>query len=156
MENVIYIPRTIDSALLEWKDDLFRKPMLLRGARQTGKTTAVRNFARRFDSFVELNFEKDPRLPGIFEPSHPYEGERHRPGAADIAGKPRHYGRHPPGSALHDRRVEAPSRRRSLKHRGKRHSPHHFGGCTTMVRDKSKTFPSGDVSFRCTTTSCVS
>ena len=41
--------------------------MLLRGARQTGKTTAVRNFAKHFDSFVELNFEKDKRLSGIFD-----------------------------------------------------------------------------------------
>ena len=48
----MYIPRNIDSALIEWKDDPFRKPMLLRGARQTGKTTAVRNFAKQFDSFV--------------------------------------------------------------------------------------------------------
>ena len=63
----MYIPRNIDLSLLEWKDDRFRKPMLLRGARQTGKTTAVRNFAKRFESFVELNFEKDRRLSGIFE-----------------------------------------------------------------------------------------
>ena len=63
----MYIPRNIDLALLEWKDDRFRKPMLLRGARQTGKTTAVRNFAKQFESFVELNFEKDRRLSGIFE-----------------------------------------------------------------------------------------
>ena len=64
----MYIPRTIDLSLLEWKNDPFRKPMLLRGARQTGKTTAIRNFARMFKSFVELNFEKDKRLPAIFEP----------------------------------------------------------------------------------------
>lgn len=63
----MYIPRNIDLALLEWKNDRFRKPMLLRGARQTGKTTAVRNFAKQFESFVELNFEKDRRLSGIFE-----------------------------------------------------------------------------------------
>ena len=63
----MYIRRNIDSTLLEWKDDAFRKPMLLRGARQTGKTTAVRNFSKQFASFVELNFEKDARLFGIFE-----------------------------------------------------------------------------------------
>ena len=63
----MYISRNIDSALLEWKNDPFRKPMLLRGARQTGKTTAVRHFAEQFPSFVELNFEKDGRLHGIFE-----------------------------------------------------------------------------------------
>ena len=63
----MYIQRNIDSTLLEWKNDAFRKPMLLRGARQTGKTTAVRNFSKQFSSFVELNFEKDTRLFGIFE-----------------------------------------------------------------------------------------
>ena len=63
----MYIPRNIDTALLEWKDDTFRKPLLLRGARQTGKTTAVRHFAKQFESFVELNFEKDDRLFNIFE-----------------------------------------------------------------------------------------
>ena len=64
---LMYIPRNIDSALIEWKNDPFRKPMLLRGARQTGKTTAIRNFAKQFDSFVELNFEKDDRLFAAFE-----------------------------------------------------------------------------------------
>ena len=63
----MYIHRHIDTALLEWKDDSFRKPLLLRGARQTGKTTAVRHFAKQFESFVELNFEKDDRLFNIFE-----------------------------------------------------------------------------------------
>ena len=63
----MYIPRNIDAALLEWKDDPFRKPMLLRGARQTGKTTTVRHFAQQFESFVELNFEKDDRLLSVFE-----------------------------------------------------------------------------------------
>ena len=63
----MYIPRNIDAALLEWKDDPFRKPMLLRGARQTGKTTTVRHFAQQFESFVEINFEKDDRLLSVFE-----------------------------------------------------------------------------------------
>ena len=63
----MYIPRNIDAALLEWKDDPFRKAMLLRGARQTGKTTTVRHFAQQFESFVEINFEKDDRLLSVFE-----------------------------------------------------------------------------------------
>ena len=63
----MYIARNIDAAMLEWRNDPFRKPMLLRGARQTGKTTTVRNFAKSFQSFVELNFEKDKRLSGIFD-----------------------------------------------------------------------------------------
>ena len=89
----MYIPRNIDLALIEWKDDRFRKPMLLRGARQTGKTTAVRNFAKRFESFVELNFEKDRRLSGIFGSSancrKPFCPAATHPNTAGHFGKPR-------------------------------------------------------------------
>lgn len=63
----MYLPRRIDSALLEWKNDKYRKPMLLRGARQTGKTTAVRNFGSTFDTFVEVNFEKDKSIAKLFD-----------------------------------------------------------------------------------------
>ena len=40
-----YIPRKIDKALLTWKQDKARLPILLNGARQVGKTEAVRHFA---------------------------------------------------------------------------------------------------------------
>lgn len=63
----MYLPRKIDAALLEWKRDKFRKPLLLRGARQTGKTTAVRNFGETFDSYVEINFEKNKSIADIFD-----------------------------------------------------------------------------------------
>lgn len=52
--------RKIEKDLLEWKHRQGRKPLVLRGARQTGKTTVVRKFAQSFDIFVELNLEKDP------------------------------------------------------------------------------------------------
>jgi len=51
--------RNIETDLLEWKQRHSRKPLVLRGARQTGKTTVVRKFAKSFDGFVELNLEKD-------------------------------------------------------------------------------------------------
>ena len=63
----MYIDRKIDSALGEWANDENRKPLLLRGARQTGKTSSVRNLARNFDSFIELNFEEDSRLCAMFD-----------------------------------------------------------------------------------------
>lgn len=65
----MYIARKVDSALLEWANGENRKPLLVRGARQTGKTSSVRNLARNFDSFIELNFEEDQRLCAIFEES---------------------------------------------------------------------------------------
>lgn len=49
--------RKIFSALREWSDSPYRKPLLLRGARQVGKTTAIRMFAESFDTFIELNLE---------------------------------------------------------------------------------------------------
>lgn len=63
----MYLKRTIDSYLKEWADDSEHKPLLLRGARQIGKTTAVRHLAESFESFIEINFEKTPALGRIFE-----------------------------------------------------------------------------------------
>ena len=58
----MYMKRAIDAYLEEWADDPDHKPLLLRGARQIGKTTAIRHLAERFDSFVEVNFEKDSAI----------------------------------------------------------------------------------------------
>ena len=54
--------------IVQWKDKRNRKPLVLMGARQVGKTFSVREFGRRrFDYFVELNFLKDQALKGIFK-----------------------------------------------------------------------------------------
>lgn len=63
----MYIPRKIDAALAEWKADPGHKPLLLRGARQTGKTTAVRHLAESFDHYVEINFEKNASIRKAFD-----------------------------------------------------------------------------------------
>lgn len=65
-----YIPRNIDKYLLEWKDDPFRKTLLLRGARQVGKSTAVRELAKNFKYFIEVNLEKRPDIQNLFENLH--------------------------------------------------------------------------------------
>ncbi len=62
-----YLSRTIDKELVDWKFDNSRKPLLLRGARQTGKTTAVRNLGESFEFFVEVNFERDRGVHGFFD-----------------------------------------------------------------------------------------
>lgn len=59
--------RIIDFHLDHWKTDPFRKPLLLRGARQVGKTYAVRRLGQQFKSFVEINFEKIEGAASIFE-----------------------------------------------------------------------------------------
>ena len=49
--------RTIVRHLKEWAVSSRRKPLLLRGARQTGKTTAVRLFAAGRPGYLEVNLE---------------------------------------------------------------------------------------------------
>jgi hypothetical protein len=52
------ISRNIINNLREWAKEKDRKPLILRGARQVGKTTVVRQFAKDFDQYIELNLEK--------------------------------------------------------------------------------------------------
>ena len=59
--------RIIDHFLLQWKSDRFRKSLLLRGARQVGKTYAVRKLAETYPDFVEINFELRKDAHGIFD-----------------------------------------------------------------------------------------
>ena len=49
--------RHIEEDLLFWKQKSDRKPLILRGARQVGKSTLVRKFSNFFDSYIELNLE---------------------------------------------------------------------------------------------------
>ena len=58
----MYINRLIDSELMIWKSAKKHKPLLLRGARQIGKSSSVREFGKIFDHFVEINFEKKEHL----------------------------------------------------------------------------------------------
>ena len=58
--------RQMISALELWKQSPKHKPLVIRGARQVGKTTAIREFGQSFDTFVMLNLEK-PDERAIFE-----------------------------------------------------------------------------------------
>lgn len=49
--------RKAEKVLAEWKQSPYRKPLVLRGARQTGKTTLVKKFGKSFDTFIYLNLE---------------------------------------------------------------------------------------------------
>lgn len=62
-----YIRRNIDLQLLAWKDNPMRKPLLLRGARQVGKSSAVRHFGKQFKYFAEVNFERDKAIKTFFQ-----------------------------------------------------------------------------------------
>ena len=49
--------RNIEKSLMDWKQSNYRKPLVLRGARQVGKTTAIHLFAKQFKQYIALNLE---------------------------------------------------------------------------------------------------
>lgn len=54
--------------LKKWKDDAERKPLVIRGARQVGKTWLMREFGQTcYDHFVYFNFDEEDELKSIFE-----------------------------------------------------------------------------------------
>ena len=51
--------RRVEEQLISWKDSPRRKPLIIRGARQVGKTWLVENvLAGKFESFVKIDLEK--------------------------------------------------------------------------------------------------
>ncbi|GHT56657.1 ATPase [Bacteroidia bacterium] len=63
----MYINRLIDKRLHDWANAKNRKPLLLRGARQVGKSSSVRHLAENFENLVEINFEKQKAAATAFE-----------------------------------------------------------------------------------------
>lgn len=61
-----YIKRNIDAQLLAWKESPMRKPLLIRGARQVGKSSAIRHFGKTFKFFAEVNFERHKAIKSFF------------------------------------------------------------------------------------------
>ena len=62
-------------SLKKWKEDKFRKPLIVRGARQVGKTWLLQEFGRTsYDKLVYVNFEETPALQNIF--SNDFDIER--------------------------------------------------------------------------------
>ncbi len=60
--------RIIEKMFLEWKNDLNKKPLLVYGARQVGKTYSIVEFGKRYyDNIVYLNFEGNANLKQVFD-----------------------------------------------------------------------------------------
>ena len=54
--------------LISWKQSKFRKPLIVRGARQTGKTWLLKEFGESaFKKTVYVNFEESPNLQSLFK-----------------------------------------------------------------------------------------
>ena len=60
------LKRKITDVLLAWKNDPEKKSLMIRGARQVGKTYAVRHFAETYRHYVELNFIEHPEYKAVF------------------------------------------------------------------------------------------
>ncbi|HUX57435.1 MAG TPA: AAA family ATPase [Bacteroidales bacterium] len=66
--------RDIYETLCRWKDEVNRRPLLIRGARQTGKTYIVNEFGQKnFTSLITINFERNPEYKDIFSSNNPVE-----------------------------------------------------------------------------------
>lgn len=60
--------RTIDVKLIKWKNQPFRKPLIVRGARQVGKTYSITHFGKTcFDHLIKLDFERNRSVHKIFD-----------------------------------------------------------------------------------------
>ena len=60
--------RLIDDYLIKWKEDKYRKPLVIQGARQVGKTYAVLEFGRKhYDNVAYFNFQTSPTLNKTFD-----------------------------------------------------------------------------------------
>lgn len=61
-----YLKRKIDLYLEEWKKDSQRKPLVVKGPRQIGKTESVRRFAaEHYTNVIEINFVEEPKYKQI-------------------------------------------------------------------------------------------
>ena len=64
------LKRKIDDFLIEWKNNKDRLPLIVKGARQIGKTDSIENFARNnYKYFIEINFALQPEFKSIFDNS---------------------------------------------------------------------------------------
>jgi len=60
--------RFIDDQLQQWQDSTRRKPLILRGARQVGKTWSLKEFGKnRFESVALVDLERNPSLRKLFD-----------------------------------------------------------------------------------------
>jgi len=139
--------RNIMEQLITWKNDPSRKPLLLYGARQVGKTYSLKTFANQsYKDHVYLNFEDNPVLKKYFEDSL---------NPNDIIFKLSIHFNKPilPHSTLiiFDEVQECPSALNSLKYFNEDANDYHICACGSLLGVKigqQEGFPVGKVNFR--------
>lgn len=64
------LKRKMDDYLIEWKNSLNKMPLIVKGARQIGKTNCIRNFGENnYQVFIEINFALMKQFKKIFNDS---------------------------------------------------------------------------------------
>lgn len=68
MMSELYLKRKIDKYLNEWKEDSERKPLIIKGPRQVGKTESIIRFSSdNYDSVIYINFVEEPKYKMIID-----------------------------------------------------------------------------------------
>ncbi len=71
---VMRLRRKVDDYLVKWKNSDNKMPLIIKGARQIGKTESIRNFAlNNYKSFIEINFALENKYDDIFDDGYKVE-----------------------------------------------------------------------------------
>lgn len=63
---MVYLRRKIDKFLIDWKENKEKKPIIVKGARQIGKTESINKFANEFyENIIYINFVEEPKYKKI-------------------------------------------------------------------------------------------
>lgn len=143
---MIYLKRNAIQDLIKWKSDEERKPLVLRGARQVGKTWLMKELGKNYyENFVYFNFDEEEELKSIFEANkNPHRiiellsliaGEKITPGATLI---------------LFDEVQECPEALNALKYFKEKAKEYHViaaGSLLGTLLAKPKSYPVGMVNL---------
>ena len=137
--------RKIMEKLIEWKNDKDRKPLILRGARQVGKTYIIKQFGEEnYEGVAYFNFDHDTELYNMFEntkdPLRILEQLSFVYGKAIIPGKT---------LIIFDEIQECPNALNSLKYFEEEAKEYHIisAGSLLGIRLSHTSFPVGKVNF---------
>lgn len=135
--------RNFYQKLLDWKKSDLRKPLVLKGARQVGKTYLLNEFAKEYDNHILVNFDEEPHFSSFFAEN--LNPER-------IIKELEIYFKKPilPGKTLiiFDEIQECPEALNSLKYFCEKKNEYHIASAGSLLGVKlSKGFPVGKVNF---------
>lgn len=137
--------RKIMKKLIEWKNDKDRKPLILRGARQVGKTYIIKQFGEEnYDGVAYFNFDHDTQLYNMFDntkdPARILEQLSFVYGKAIVPGKT---------LIVFDEIQECPNALNSLKYFEEEAKEYHIisAGSLLGIRLSHTSFPVGKVDF---------